>query len=58
MPGSIRIATAPALNSPKTKEMKSIPGRTSKTSLVPGGTPNARSPRAMRSLSWSSLAET
>ena len=36
MPGSIRIATAPALNSPNTSEMKSIPGRTSKASRTPG----------------------
>ena len=44
MPGSIRMATAPALNSAKTSEMKSMPGRTSRASRVPGDTPNCAQP--------------
>ena len=44
MPGSIRMATAPALNSPNTSEMKSIPGRTSRASRVPGATPSCAQP--------------
>ena len=53
MPGSIRIDHGPGLDSPNTSETKSMPGRTSSASRVPGVTPSSRSPRAMRSLSWS-----
>ena len=53
MPGSIKIATAPTLNNPNTSETKSIPGRTSRASRVPGVTPSRTSPLAMRLLSTS-----
>ena len=53
MPGSIKIATAPALNSAKTSETKSMPGRTNSASRVPGVTPNRTRPLAMRLLSSS-----
>ena len=54
MPGSIRMATVPALNEAKASEMKSMPGRTSKAIRVPGVAPSTCSPRAIRSLSSSS----
>ncbi len=45
MPGSIRIATAPALKMANVRAMKSIPGRTNRASRAPAGTPHSRSPR-------------
>ncbi len=54
IPGSISTGTTPALKSANVRAKKSSPGLTMTAARVPGAIPQAPSPRAIRSLSWSS----